>query len=218
LHFPEQQLPSDVQDAPDGLHAQAAAAWQLVSEQSVAPSQSLSTPSEHMPGADSLTGGGPQSLEQVQRSSLALHMPSPQKGGGPQSISQLKPLSLPPHTASPQQNAEADALLHREPPEVHRASLHETEFAPPPLPQQKRSDGFPFCLPRQSLGQETQFAAHDATVVRHIGIGLARIVQIVARLVLRLLGCLHAAARLGIWVAAFWAMHVAVGWIIHCGF
>jgi hypothetical protein len=158
LHFPEQQLPSDVQDAPDGLHAQAAAAWQLVSEQSVAPSQSLSTPSEHMPGADSLTGGGPQSLEQVQRSSLALHMPSPQKGGGPQSISQLKPLSLPPHTASPQQNAEADALLHREPPEVHRASLHETEFAPPPLPQQKRSDGFPFCLPRQSLGQETQFS------------------------------------------------------------
>jgi hypothetical protein len=39
---------------------------------------------------------------------------------------------------------------------VHVRLLHESGFCPPPSPQQKRFEGLPLCLPRQSAGQETQ--------------------------------------------------------------
>jgi hypothetical protein len=42
---------------------------------------------------------------------------------------------------------------------VQRASPQVTGFVPEPLPQQYWLDGFPFCLPLQSIGQLRQFSS-----------------------------------------------------------
>lgn len=80
-------------------------------------------------------------------------MPSPQTGGGPQSISQLNPSSTPSQVKSPQQVG-AEGTSVQLPPQ--RGSLHASGFWPSPSSQQNLPDGLPFCFPAQSCGQDTQ--------------------------------------------------------------
>ena len=84
--LPEQQSALVKHDWPTAAHCgHTVVPAQVASAQSIAPSQSSSTPFVH---ELSVVGGAPQSPLHVQRDSNELQTPSPQTGAGPQSSAQ----------------------------------------------------------------------------------------------------------------------------------